>query len=418
MLHADIPEVRFFLDNDFNEVALISTDGGIYISYDEIETVENLSMEGLGVSQYYSTYTKRTDPFHVYAGSQDQGFQRSLYPSDGILNFEQSISGDYGHLVSTDGGETLWCNYPGFTMFYANPETDGGGSSLSFPCSGQLWLPPLMEHPHDNNKVYLGGGGLNGGHHLILLRKTNSGITYTEEPYSFNGRVSAMAYSSIDPNYRYVLTENGSFYSSSDNGENWDISNSFDGPNAHYFYGSSIWPSKSIPGKVLISGSGYSNPAVYVSYDHGQTFEAMDRNLPSTLAFKVVGTEDDSYYFAATEVGPYAYLPDEDTWIDIMGVSAPDQTYWSVEYIDEINTARFGTYGRGIWDFVLEENIIIDGDVNLDQTVNIQDIILIIDFILNISEPNSDQFDASDMNDDGVLNIIDIIEIIDIILNQ
>ena len=418
MLHADIPEVRFFLDNDFNEVALISTDGGIYVSYDEIETVDNLSMEGLGVSQYYSTYTKRTDPFHIYAGSQDQGFQRSLYPTDGILNFEQSISGDYGHLVSSDGGETLWCNYPGFTMFYANPETDGGGSSLSFPCSGQLWLPPLMEHPYDNNKVYLGGGGLDGGHHLILLRKTNSGITYTEEPYSFNGRVSAMAYSPIEPNYRYVLTDNGSFYYSFDSGQNWNISNSFDGPNAHYFYGSSIWASKSIPGKVLISGSGYSNPAIYVSYDHGQTFEAMDRNLPSTLAFKVVGTEDDSYYFTATEVGPYAYIPDEDTWINIMGVSAPDQTYWSVEYIDEINTARFGTYGRGIWDFVIDDSSVIDGDTNFDQVINVQDVIIIVNFILGLSEPTLQQFEASDINDDDIINVMDVIEVINIILEQ
>ena len=420
-LHADIPEIRFFIDNNFNEVALISTDGGIYISYDNLETVENLSMEGLGVSQYYSTYTKKTIPFHVYVGSQDQGFQRSLYPysnGNGILNFEQSISGDYGHLVSTDGGETLWCNYPGFTMFYANPETDTGGSSLGFPSSGQLWLPPLMEHPYDNHKVYLGGGGLNGGHHLILLTKTNSEIIYTEEPYSFNGRVSAMAYSPINPEHRYVLTDNGTFYYSSDNGENWDMSNDFDGPNAHYFYGSSIWASKSIPGKVLISGSGYSNPAIYTSYNHGRTFEAMDNGLPNTLAFKVVGTEDDSYYFTSTEVGPYAYLPDEDMWIDIMGVTAPDQTYWSVEYIDEINTARFGTYGRGIWDFVIDENIIVDGDANLDQAVNIQDIILIVNFILELSEPNSEQFEASDINDDGILNIIDIIDIINIILND
>jgi len=196
------------------------------------------------------------------------------------------------------------------------------------------------------------------------------------------------------------------------------MSNDFDGPNAHYFYGSSIWASKSIPGKVLISGSGYSNPAIYTSYNHGRTFEAMNNGLPNTLAFKVVGTEDDSYYFTSTEVGPYAYLPDEDMWIDIMGVTAPDQTYWSVEYIDEINTARFGTYGRGIWDFVIDENIIVDGDANLDQAVNIQDIILIVNFILELSEPNSEQFEASDINDDGILNIIDIIDIINIILND
>ena len=31
-LHADIPEIRFYLDEEYNEVALISTDGGLYIS--------------------------------------------------------------------------------------------------------------------------------------------------------------------------------------------------------------------------------------------------------------------------------------------------------------------------------------------------------------------------------------------------
>ena len=37
MLHADIPEVRFFLDPDFNEVTLVSTDGGLYFSNDNLE---------------------------------------------------------------------------------------------------------------------------------------------------------------------------------------------------------------------------------------------------------------------------------------------------------------------------------------------------------------------------------------------
>ena len=101
-----------------------------------------------------------------------------------------------------------------------------------------------------------------------------------------------------------------------------------------------------------------------------------------------------------------------------MGVSAPDQTYWSVEYIDEINTARFGTYGRGIWDFVIDEFIIIDGDANLDQLVNIQDIILIVNFVLNFSEPTQQQFESSDINQDGILNVSDIIEIINIILSE
>ena len=37
------------------------------------------------------------------------------------------------------------------------------------------------------------------------------------------------------------------------------------------------------------------------------------------------------------------------------GNNAPTQTYWSVEYLAATETIRFGTYGRGIWDFKMEE---------------------------------------------------------------
>ena len=75
-LHADIPDIQFILDPDNNEFVFVSTDGGLYISYDGLNEVLNLSENGLGVSQYYSTYTAHYPPYRVYAGSQDQGFQR------------------------------------------------------------------------------------------------------------------------------------------------------------------------------------------------------------------------------------------------------------------------------------------------------------------------------------------------------
>ncbi|MEG8007465.1 hypothetical protein U2444_14800, partial [Listeria monocytogenes] len=40
-------------------------------------------------------------------------------------------------------------------------------------------------------------------------------------------------------------------------------------------------------------------------------------------------------------------------WHYLGGISAPSETFWSVEYIPALNIARFGTYGRGIWDFAL-----------------------------------------------------------------
>ena len=43
--------------------------------------------------------------------------------------------------------------------------------------------------------------------------------------------------------------------------------------------------------------------------------------------------------------------PDDAAWTDITGNVAPVTTYWSVEALHHEPTVRFGTYGRGIWDF-------------------------------------------------------------------
>ena len=227
-----------------------------------------------------------------------------------------------------------------------------------------------------------------------------------------------MGYSSIEPNNRYVLTYYGSFYHSSDDGNSWQLSLAFDGPDAHYFYGSTIWASQNTPGKVIIGGSGYSNPPVFISYDHGESFETFSENLPNTLVYEIAGTPDDDYFFAATEVGPYVYIAEEDTWQDLAGISAPDQTYWSVEYIPELNTARFGTYGRGIWDFIIDDTMLISGDVNMDEIVNIQDLILLINFVLGSENPSDEQFNAGDINEDDIISILDIISIVNIILSN
>ena len=417
-LHADIPEIRFFLDEEYNEVALISTDGGLYISTDYLNSVENISLSGLGVSQYYSTYSQRFFPYSIFAGSQDQGLQRSISNNDNlyeIQDFEQIISGDYGHLVSGDNGVSIWTNYPGFTIYYSDIANSDANASLNFPGDGYLWIAPLMSHPESSQKAILGGGSVSGGNRLIELSVLGNQMSYEEKDFNFSSTISAMAYSPIDPSFRYVLTENGRFYYSSDSGENWSVTNMFTGPGSHYFYGSTIWASRNQLGKVYIGGSGYSNPAVYFTENHGETFIEMDNGLPNTLVFQLSGTPSDDILFAATEVGPYVYSFYNDQWSLLSGLFAPDQTYWTVDYIPEILTARFGTYGRGIWDFVLDENYdIIIGDVNGDYNINIQDVIIIIGFILgnNISES---EMIASDINQDNIINVLDIVLVVDLI---
>ena len=418
-LHADIPAIQFLKNNNGTEMIYISTDGGLYDSNNQLVDVNNLSLNGLGVSQYYSTYTKRTPPYQIFAGSQDQGFQRSIDYSYSVYDFEQVISGDYGHLVSGDNGVSIWSVYPGFAMYYPNASSNSSGPTWDFQMTGHLWMPPLMEDPYDPSSVYLAGGGFSGGHHIIKLTRNGNNIEANQELYSFNSTITAIAYSPIDPMHRYVLTYNGKFYYSDDGGVNWSMSPGFTGPESHYFYGSKILPSKVELGKVVIAGSGYSNPPVFISYNHGQTFQDMSNGMPNTLVYDLASTENENYIFAATAVGAFAYSEGEEIWTDIVGLSGTDQTYWTVEYVPEIHSARFGTYGRGIWDFILDENIdVILGDLNQDEIINIQYVIILVNISLSIIEPSDYQTLSGDINNDETIDVLDIINCINIILNN
>ncbi|HEY6172615.1 MAG TPA: T9SS type A sorting domain-containing protein, partial [Candidatus Kapabacteria bacterium] len=170
-----------------------------------------------------------------------------------------------------------------------------------------------------------------------------------------NLRVSALAISPIDHNHWYVTTTDGRFFHSVDRGIKWSVTDSFSAPGSHYFYGSSIVPSETTLGELYLGGSGYSNPGVFYSTDHGKTFVARDSGLPKTLIYGMASTPSGDLLFAGTEIGPYVYVRETNKWYDIAGYSAPDHVYWSVEYIPEIKTVRFGTHGRGIWDFKIDE---------------------------------------------------------------
>ncbi len=361
-LHADIPGVSLFVHNN-KEIMLIGTDGGLYYSDNYTNNVQNIALNGMNVSQYYGIYTCKDEKRTLCAGSQDQGFQKCIGYSGTKANFLQTISGDYGHLSSSNGGDDLWCVYPGFAMYYKGIYKDEieFTATWDFQGKGGLWMPPIVADPTNPEIAWLAGGGDNYNSSYIWKIENNGGILIGR-PYSFNFSegdewqdLSAFAFSPLDKNTCYALTSNGKFFVSNDAAVNWEKTIELEEFNAHYFYGNCIAPSNLDFGKVFISGSGYSNSSVYMTTDNGKNFIPLDNGLPNTLVFEIALTEDEMFIFAATEVGPYLYSFYDSTWYDIAGYEAPDQTYWTVEYIPELKTARFGTYGRGIWDFKISK---------------------------------------------------------------
>jgi len=299
----------------------------------------------------------------IYAGSQDQGFQASLASAGDFIDFDQTISGDYGHLVSGDEGQSLWTVYPSFLMYYSNLSAGFDASYYSFEGSNFLWMPPLCEHPYASNKVLLGGGGVDGGAHIVLCTYSNS-IVAQELPFDFSEgnssvKVSAIGYSTLSPENWYVLTNDGSFFYSQNEGVNWTKNAAFSAPESHYFYGSDIQTSPVDPAVVWVAGSGYSNPAVYKSDNYGQSFTAKSTGLPATLVYELALNADGDLLFAATEAGPYVFVDSLNRWFDLALAGAPDQVFWGVEYIESIDAVRFATYGRGIWQCSIHELVAI-----------------------------------------------------------
>lgn len=363
-LHADMMYMDEFEDQDGKPFLLLSNHGGLSISYDFGATFKNISIFHLNVAQFYDAKTDPNKRDLIFCGSQDQGFQRGYLGDDNIITMEQVVSGDYGHIQFSNQGKSLWTIYPfGSISYYNNSVSKYALAGYTIESDDEsVWIPPMTATPDPNeDAVYVAGGNVNGGPgtHIIKLNFVDGSIKASQLPYDFKssgGEVSAIAFSPFDPDHIYTLTTNGVFYKSTNGGNSFQR-RQFGLSGGHYLYGSCILPSVKDPNTIYVSGSGYSNSPVFVSYNGGQSFERFDDGMPSTTVFKIVADPLENYLFAATEAGPYYMKISEGTWQYLGGTEAPNTRFWSLEYVPESQTVRYGTYGRGVWDFVITDDI-------------------------------------------------------------
>ena len=367
-LHADIPAIVGFPSG----VTFICTDGGLYITRNGGVTVRNISLKGLNISQYYGSYTSRDNVDVVSAGSQDQGYQRSRIDSGGVRAFQQMISGDYSSLSSGDGGASLYMVYPGFNMYIPNHEDGWEPVALNFPHRNHNWLPPLTVPSTKPNEAWLGGGTRSEkGAYIYRYRTVNRQMNIDSLPHDFGEgetdvRITALSFAPSNDRVCYVITSKALLWRTTDRGVTWTKLARPDKLDGHYFSGNALCVSATNPSYVLVGGSGYDGPGVYISADAGATFTPL-AGLPKCLVMSLAITEDGRTIAAGTDVGAFVYDVQSATWTDITTGDAPDQIYWHVDRVEPLDIFRFSTHGRGIWDYRITGVVSVDDDARTSE---------------------------------------------------
>lgn len=379
-LHADMMDIRAFRTQEGLPFALFANHGGLHLSTDKFRFTSNLSKTSLNNGQFYDVITDPRDPNYVYGGTQDQGHQRTTSALEkGQFAMEQVISGDYGHYAWSNDGQSLWILYVnGSVQYYPNPQTGYRESGFtvggeSRPASG--WLFPTEETPDpDDNSIYIAGGSVTGrsGSHLItmtaqlnppyIITATEKDFDFKDQSQSGSATISAIEASEIQDGRLYVGTSEGDFFISDDDGDSWRRSSLTSGPSEHWLYGADIYASRITEDLVWFAGSGYDGPAILESTDGGQTFRAISLLLPRTVIHEIATNPEETMIFAATDIGPYVYIRERSAWFSMEGIAAPVQEYYSVEYVESQDLVRFGTHGRGIWDFQVLNSVSTDDD--------------------------------------------------------
>lgn len=399
-LHADMMAFDDFYDPKTNKYfTLISNHGGLSIMRDFQKDPINIGLDGLNVSQYYSVRTHPNDESFVYAGSQDQGFQRGLLKEEGILKLDQVISGDYGHIQFTHD-KHLWTVYPfGWVSYYENPKNGGITHSYQIDKGKKsVWIPPLAAvEDGSSNIIYAAGGSVTGsGSHILKLVANENKIDAYQIEFDFfkktGAAVSAIAVKN-DEETIYAATTNGRFFYSHDFGDTFTESNTV--PGGHYLYGQAIIPSKLNDQVIYTGGTGYNGVPAMRSIDGGASFENFSEGLPPCVILGMALNKEENLLFAATTAGPYVCIMPEEKWYDMSGEAAPDVTFWSVEIVNDDNIARFGTYGRGIYDFNIDYYLHTNTDETKSSAVQVQIYPNPASQVLNIKWPDGKIADAA-----------------------
>ncbi len=352
--HVDQHDV--FIHPENPSLVLTANDGGLYISNNSGGTYNKVNT--LPITQFYACEIDASNPERLYAGSQDNGTNRTLTGNDN--DWSQILGGDgFTPLVNPDNNNFVYGSIQNGLLF----RSINGGGSGSFsnisPNTGfnerKNWNTPTVFDPSNSEIMYYGSNRLykseNGGSswNVISDDLTND---IPQGNLAF-GTITTISVSPIDGNIIWVGTDDGNISLTTDGGSNWsNVSTS-----ANRWI-TRVAADPNSPETAYVTYSGYrfgeSIGQIYMTIDNGANWIDLSNNLPDIPINDVIIHPEFEEVYIATDVGVFVLGDGLLDW-EVMGSDFPNVVVTDLDLHEETNKLVAATYGRSMFSIELED---------------------------------------------------------------
>jgi photosystem II stability/assembly factor-like uncharacterized protein len=319
-------------------------DGGMDVSKNRGETWFNRS-NGLTVTMYYDLDVAPSDSRRFGGGTQDNGAEMTLTGG----------SDDHFPIVFGDGGWMVFDPQDAH-HFYASAQNmhivrwrQGNPQVLpdfAEESEWKIWMAFIAMNPESPNTVYVGS--------QRVWRTENDGDDWQPVSPFFDDlnrpNVSALEVAPADPRYVYAATEAGGFYRSWNSGDTDTWSKDLAGAALPDHIITRIETSPDSAENLFITLAGFGHHHVFRSSNGGDSWDDVDRDHLPDVPFHaaVIPPHQPNTVYVCGDAGVFVSFDRGDTWMNLTR-NLPNVRIVDLVYHEKEDSLFAATYGRSLW---------------------------------------------------------------------